>query len=189
MVDDLIEGVSGGMAFHEDVVGNGGVELTEGGDVDRAAHEVGEDADEGGLGDGGLFSLHWVKPPAEGEVGADEADDLAVDEVFELEDIVEAFAGGHGQWYRFGDVFHRLQAFGGERVFVVEDTEGLQLAGEEDGLFGAQVAVDFEAEIDVEADGIAHGCDHGDGLANHLGGRLAFEGGQEGGHAKGKVAG
>ena len=46
-IDDLIEGVGGGMALHENIVGDGGVELAEGGDVDRAAHQVGEDADKG----------------------------------------------------------------------------------------------------------------------------------------------
>ena len=82
----------------------------------------------------------------------------------------------------FGDVVDRLDALRSQGIFVVEDFEGLQFARQDDRLFGTQVAVDFEAQVDAVADRLAHRPHHVDRRSDDLGRRLFLEAGEEGDH-------
>ena len=76
-VDNVIEYIDAGQVFMEDKVGGGGVPLDKGVNVKGAAHEVGEDADKGGLGHAGDLTTLAIAA-GQREIGADQAGNFAI---------------------------------------------------------------------------------------------------------------
>ena len=147
-----------------------------------------EDVDEGGLGVGrDLAALR--EAAGQRQVGADHRDRPRVDQILELRQAVASLAEGDRDVDVPGDVFERGQALRGDRVFVVEEAERLELAREQDRLVRREVAVDLDPEVDAVADRLAHRRDDLGRRADVGRRRLLLPVGQEGHRPDGQIAG